>query len=95
MPQTVWVVAYDVGDDGRRERLATALSAYGPRVQLSVFECLIPTPTAGRALRKTMRELIDVEEDQIRIYVLSSDDPSRTLILGARMLEERQDYWIV
>jgi CRISPR-associated protein Cas2 len=36
---TRYVIAYDIADDGRREDVATLLSGYGPRVQLSVFEC--------------------------------------------------------
>jgi CRISPR-associated protein Cas2 len=32
-------VTYDIADDRRREDVATLLSGYGPRVQLSVFEC--------------------------------------------------------
>lgn len=91
----VWVVAYDIADDGRRERVATLLSAYGPRVQLSVFECALPTKAAGVELRRALRQVIDGEEDQVRIYRLASADPAGTVILGARMLEERQDFWIV
>jgi CRISPR-associated protein Cas2 len=34
-----YVITYDIADDGRRDDVATLLSGYGPRVQLSVFEC--------------------------------------------------------
>lgn len=33
-----YVITYDIADD-RREDVATLLSGYGPRVQLSLFEC--------------------------------------------------------
>jgi CRISPR associated protein Cas2 len=33
------IIAYDITDDRRREDVAMLLSGYGPRVQLSVFEC--------------------------------------------------------
>lgn len=36
---SVFVIAYDVSDDRRRSRLASLLSRYGSRLQLSVFEC--------------------------------------------------------
>ena len=42
-----YVVTYDIADDRRREDVATLLSGYGPRVQLSVFECDLPTPAGG------------------------------------------------
>lgn len=33
------VVSYDIADDRRREHVATLLSGYAPRAELSVFEC--------------------------------------------------------
>lgn len=93
--RALWVVAYDIADDGRRERVATLLSAYGPRVQLSVFECEVPSKAKGIELRRSLRNVIDPIEDQIRIYPLADTDPSRTVILGARVLEERADYWVI
>jgi CRISPR-associated protein Cas2 len=92
---TDWVVAYDIGDDGRREHIATLLSAWGPRVQLSVFECQIPTETEGRTLRAALRAAIDPHEDQIRIYELTGTNFAGLTTLGARVLEERQDFWII
>lgn len=89
------VIAYDVADDGRRERLATLLSAYGPRVQLSVFECLVPTTKAARDLRGRIRELIDAVEDQVRVYRLSAEAANQVVVLGAREVEERADFWVV
>jgi len=35
----LYLITYDIADDRRREDVATLLSGYGPRVQLSVFEC--------------------------------------------------------
>ena len=44
-----YVVTYDIADDGRREDVATLLSGYGPRVQLSVFDAICRP--AGRRRR--------------------------------------------
>ncbi|MCA1676888.1 MAG: CRISPR-associated endonuclease Cas2 [Actinobacteria bacterium] len=44
----VVVVAYDIVDDGRREDVASLLSGYGPRVQLSVFECQVRSRSSCR-----------------------------------------------
>lgn len=89
------VVAYDVADDLRRERLATLLSGYGPRVQLSVFECEVRTRKEVSQLRGRIRETIDRELDQVRIYELSKDAASKTVIIGAREIEERRDFWLI
>jgi CRISPR-associated protein Cas2 len=34
-----WVIAYDIEDDGVRDRIARILLRHGKRVQESVFEC--------------------------------------------------------
>lgn len=89
------VVAYDIVDDRRREDVASLLSGYGPRVQLSVFECQLRSQTELAALRAALRGLIDPLEDQVRIYPTSSETFSQRCIIGARTVEERSDYWII
>jgi CRISPR-associated protein Cas2 len=89
------VVTYDIADDRRREDVATLLSGYGPRVQLSVFECDLRTRQEGAALRSKLRELIDPVEDQVRLYPLGDSAARQVVVIGARVIEERQDFWIV
>lgn len=93
MNGTDLVVAYDIGDDGRRERVSRLLCGYGPRVQLSVFECLLPSTTPVDRLAGQLTALIDTHDDQVRPYRVPSLE-SR-VILGRRRLEERQDFWII
>ncbi len=90
-----YLVTYDIADDRRREDVATVLSGYGPRVQLSVFECDLATRRETAALRARLRRMIDPVEDQIRLYPLDERTIRETVVLGARIIEERQDYWIV
>lgn len=90
-----YVVTYDIADDRRREDVATLLSGYGPRVQLSVFECDLRTRPEAAALRSKLRELIDPIEDQVRLYPLDDRAARQVAVIGARVIEERQDFWIV
>jgi CRISPR-associated protein Cas2 len=90
-----YLVTYDIADDRRREDVATVLSGYRPRVQLSVFECELASKRAAGELRARLRRLIDPVEDQIRIYPLDEQTIRQMVVLGARVIEERQDYWIV
>jgi CRISPR-associated protein Cas2 len=90
-----YVVTYDISDDGRREDVATLLSGYGPRVQLSVFECDLRTRREAAALRSKLRELIDPVDDQVRMYPLDDRSARQVAVIGARVIEERQDFWIV
>jgi CRISPR-associated protein Cas2 len=91
----LFVVAYDVAADSRRERLAMLLSGYGPRVQLSVFEVQLANKTRLRELKKRIREIIDRQEDQVRIYPIAAESVNGITILGARVVEERADFWVV
>jgi CRISPR-associated protein Cas2 len=90
-----YVIAYDIADDRRRDDVATLLSGYGPRVQLSVFECELRSAREAARLRVKLRELIEPAEDQIRLYPLDEKTVRGLVVLGARVLEERQDFWIV
>lgn len=89
------IVTYDICEDQRREDVATLLSGYGPRVQLSVFECQVESTEALRHLRARLRELIDVLTDQVRVYPTTPATFGERCIIGARTVEERADYWIV
>jgi CRISPR/Cas system-associated endoribonuclease Cas2 len=39
--------------------------------------------------------LIDPVEDQVRLYLLDDRAARRVTVIGARMIEERQDFWII
>lgn len=90
-----YVITYDIADDRRREDVATLLSGYGPRVQLSVFECEFRTRQECAGLQGKLRDLIDPVEDQVRLYPLDDRAARRVAVIGARMIEERQDFWII
>jgi CRISPR-associated protein Cas2 len=89
------IIAYDITDDRRREDVAMLLSGYGPRVQLSVFECDVPSADELRRLRAAIRYRIDTLEDQVRLYPTTTQTFAERYIIGARTVEERADYWIV
>jgi CRISPR-associated protein Cas2 len=50
-----YVITYDIADDRRREDLATLLSGYGPRVQLSAFACEFRTRRECAGLQGRLR----------------------------------------
>ena len=95
MAPWTYVVTYDVADDRRRERLASLLSGYGPRVQLSVFECLVRSRSEACELRARIHDIIDRQEDQVRLYHLAEKAGRRTWVLGTREIEERRDFWLI
>ena len=63
------VVAYDVPDDRRRQRLHDALLNYGTPVQYSVFECLTDAKELAR-LKKQVGRIVKPRLDHVRYYYL-------------------------
>jgi CRISPR-associated endonuclease Cas2 len=79
------LVAYDVRDDGRREKVALALTRLGRRVQLSVFLVDRHTP---REVSVEIEPLIDLSEDDVRIHSICVSCEDNSVLLGlARPLD--------
>ncbi len=73
-PTMYVLITYDVAtatDGGQRRlrRVAKTCLDYGQRVQNSVFECSLE-PTQLVQLRQRLIDIVDLEEDSIRIYHL-------------------------
>ncbi|USR90839.1 CRISPR-associated endonuclease Cas2 [Phormidium yuhuli AB48] len=81
-----YLMVYDLPDNRaankRRKRLHDLLSGYGTRVQYSVFECFLTAVQFAR-LRVRLDELIQPEEDCLRIYVLDRGSVKRTVVYGS------------
>jgi CRISPR-associated protein Cas2 len=88
------VVTYDISDNHRRQDVSAVLEACGARVQLSVFECQIPSAETLAVVLASVSGIIDEHDDQVRAYVLGGSTTDAT-ILGNRRLQERQAFWIL
>jgi len=83
MPQ--FVVAYDISDDRRRERVARVLNKYGQRIQKSVFVAQLER-SDHQALRREMGsilrrcdtvEIIPIDSRLGDLHVSWNAEPSR------------------
>jgi CRISPR-associated protein Cas2 len=75
------VVAYDIPDDPRRLRVMKLLKGYGEHVQESVFECDLK-PAVYRQMVKRLGGLLDLNQDNVRLYHLCNADAGRIETLG-------------
>jgi len=64
-----WVVAYDIANERRRDRVARILDDYGTRVQESVFELWLE-PADWPVLEKQLSQVLNPQEDRLRCYPL-------------------------
>ena len=69
--------ATDIADDERRDDVSLFLSGYGPRLQLSVLEVELPSADTAAKFRDRLRNLIDPDDDQIRLTAYADDDFGR------------------
>lgn len=88
------VAAYDIVDDARRTKVATALKNYGERVQYSVFECILDERRTA-AMVGEVRRLLDDEQDTFRVYRLCEGCRKNIEVVGRGVVTEDQDIFIV
>lgn len=75
------VIAYDVVEDRRRNRVFKALKNHGQHVQYSVFECELRL-NDFRRLRNRLAALINHSEDNVRFYFLDRGAVERIESVG-------------
>jgi CRISPR-associated protein Cas2 len=64
-----WVIAYDISNDRRRQRVAKTLEKYGIRSNFSVFECFV-TESQLMLIQKRIKKFIDTSDDSVLYYYL-------------------------
>ncbi len=66
MTERAFLIAYDISDNRRRNRVAKYLEARGERMQKSLFVCRL-APTAARRIRHALEGMIDPAGDRLMI----------------------------
>lgn len=74
-----WIVAYDVSENRRRNRVARQLERAGIRIQKSVFLVQLPRPEIQKLLGQLAR-LIDHRCDQVAAWPLHMEWPARQVV---------------
>ncbi len=90
----LFIVTYDIVDDRRRTRLAKALKDFGNRVQYSVFECLMGAKELAK-MTERIGEIIDYEQDSVRIYRLCAECEGKLEIIGTGARTEDPEVYII
>lgn len=77
------VVAYDVADTKRRNKIIKIIEKYGHRINYSVYECMF-TPAQFDKVRQAIQKNIFFREDVIAIYPICLDCYARAVYLPPR-----------
>lgn len=80
------LVTYDVQTETpagqkRLRKVARLCLNYGQRVQASVFECVL-TEVQLAELKNELQQIIDSQNDSIRIYFLNKNSNKRIIAIG-------------
>jgi CRISPR-associated protein Cas2 len=89
-----YIICYDIADDGRRNRLASALLDFGARVQESVFTATLDEELAQRMLER-IAKTIDGYWDRIHVFSLCQSCGPRTLVMGTAQIPPDEDFYVI
>ena len=84
------LVAYDVSDTNRRNKVAKILAGYGERVNLSVFECEFRKSNTFQAMKQEIRKAIKPKEDHIRYYPICKECRGKISVQGYGKVTEEE-----
>lgn len=84
------VVAYDIADVRRLQRVAKVMKDFGLRVQKSIFEVEM-SPAAFTEMRRRTEAVMDPDEDGVKYFPLCERCAGTLVTLGlcAQELDER------
>ena len=88
------IIAYDIVDTRKRNKVAEILKDYGIRVQKSVFECHLNNADLNRLTQK-LSETIDKKTDSILVYYLCEACVKQMHFLGVQPVRIEKDFLLL
>jgi CRISPR-associated protein Cas2 len=92
MERTLYLIAYDITEDKRLNRVREFLKGYSTGGQKSVYECFL-TDGELNYVKEKLGRLIDEEEDRVHIFTM--DARSRTHTLGIAVQPNDPEYFYI
>jgi CRISPR-associated protein Cas2 len=79
--RSFYILAYDIGDNKRRNKIAKLMESLGERVQGSVFEAYL-APDELEKIYKRSQKVMNDKEDSLRVYSLCLACRGRITVKG-------------
>jgi CRISPR-associated protein Cas2 len=77
------VIAYDIADARRLQRVAKITCDYAVRVQKSIFEMDCP-PDTLRLLKSRIESVLDMEQDGVKFFALCERCAQKATVIGVQ-----------
>ena len=90
----LYVIAYDIVDDRRRNLVAKHLEGWGRRVEKSVFECDLSNEEHEQVL-SGLKDILEIEEDRCHSYRVCAECVRRKIVLGSDIEKAWPDAVVV
>ena len=90
--RSLFIAAYDVVSNSRRQQVHGAVKAYATGGQKSVYECFL-TPMERKTLLVQTRRLINERED--RFALLRVEERTKPILLGIAIPPADPDFYYV
>jgi len=87
------VVAYDISDDKRRQKIAKTLVDFGVRCNFSVFECVL-TESQIKTMKERLNKIADPKSDCILYYYLCKSCVGKREVFGRQLDLRSEIVWI-
>lgn len=88
------IVAYDIADPRRLNRVARVMKDYGRRVQKSIFE-VEASEVAFAEMRRRAERVMDLEEDGVKFFPLCERCADTLVSIGVAVFSPDERAYLV
>ena len=92
MERTLYLIAYDIRDPGRLNRVRYFLKGYSTGGQKSAYECFLTGGELKFVMSNISRLILD---DEDRVHIFQMDGRSRTHVLGIALQPRDPSFFYV
>lgn len=92
MERTLYIIAYDITEERRLNRVRNFLKGYSTGGQKSVYECFLTEGELKFVMSKLKRLIFGLED---RVHIFQMDGRSRPHILGIALEPKDPNYFYI
>ena len=92
MSKQLYLIAYDISKNKKRKKISEILDAYGERINLSVYECMMNQKQKEKVV-KQIKDIMD-KDDIVKIYFICSSCFAKSIHLGQKQPPQETNVFI-